>query len=120
MAITEKQKAARTLGRLGGQKGGNARARALNPERRTEIARKAGAARWAKAGVTVKRSSDPLDSGSRLSRPAAFNNVFFAARTIDQLIAEQKVRPISDLSALAGTIPDEDIEEFVAGIYRDR
>lgn len=37
------------LGRKGGAKGGPARAAALTPERRKEIARKAVAARWAKA-----------------------------------------------------------------------
>lgn len=37
------------LGRLGGLKGGPARAAKLTPERRSEIARKAVAARWAKA-----------------------------------------------------------------------
>ena len=36
------------LGRKGGAKGGPARAAALTPERRREIARKAVAARWAK------------------------------------------------------------------------
>lgn len=36
------------LGRLGGLKGGKARAAKLSPERRKEIARKAIAARWAK------------------------------------------------------------------------
>jgi len=34
------------LGRLGGQKGGNARAKALSATRRTEIARNAARARW--------------------------------------------------------------------------
>jgi hypothetical protein len=34
------------LGRLGGLKGGNARARALSPHRRREIARRAVQARW--------------------------------------------------------------------------
>ncbi len=34
------------LGRIGGQKGGEARAKALSPERRKEIARRAAAARW--------------------------------------------------------------------------
>jgi hypothetical protein len=37
------------LGRLGGIKGGNARAAALTPERKTEIARRAAAKRWQKA-----------------------------------------------------------------------
>jgi hypothetical protein len=34
------------LGRLGGLKGGHARAKALTPQRRQEIARKAVEARW--------------------------------------------------------------------------
>ena len=36
------------LGRLGGMKGGYARAIILTPERRTEIAKKAANARWGK------------------------------------------------------------------------
>jgi hypothetical protein len=36
------------LGRLGGKKGGPARAKKLTPEQRREIARKAAKARWAK------------------------------------------------------------------------
>lgn len=41
-----KNPAAVTLGRLGGLKGGKARAQALTPEKRAEIARKAAAKRW--------------------------------------------------------------------------
>jgi hypothetical protein len=44
----EKNPAAVELGRLGGRKGGKARAEKLSPERRREIAKKAAAARWAK------------------------------------------------------------------------
>lgn len=40
--------AAKALGRLGGKKGGKARAESLSPEQRSEIARKAVEARWAK------------------------------------------------------------------------
>ena len=36
------------LGRLGGLKGGKARAEKLTPEQRTEIAKKAAAKRWGK------------------------------------------------------------------------
>ena len=42
-----KNAAAVELGRLGGQKGGPARARKLTPEQRAAIARKAAQARWA-------------------------------------------------------------------------
>ncbi len=44
-----KDPAAVALGRKGGKKGGAARAKALTPEQRKEIARKAAAARWGKA-----------------------------------------------------------------------
>lgn len=44
----EKNKAAQELGRLGGLKGGKARAKKLTPEQRREIARKAAKARWDK------------------------------------------------------------------------
>ena len=43
-----KNPAAVSLGRLGGLKGGNARAKALTAKRRKAIAKKAGQARWAK------------------------------------------------------------------------
>ena len=41
-----KNPAAVALGRLGGKRGGKARAEKLTPERRSEIARKAAQARW--------------------------------------------------------------------------
>ena len=44
----EKNKAAQELGRLGGKKGGKARAESLTPEERSEIAKKAGTKRWNK------------------------------------------------------------------------
>lgn len=45
----EKNPAAVALGRLGGKKGGKARAEKLTPEQRTEIARAAAQARWKKS-----------------------------------------------------------------------
>lgn len=44
----DKNPAAVALGRLGGLKGGKARAESLTPERRKEIAAKAAASRWGK------------------------------------------------------------------------
>jgi hypothetical protein len=46
--VQEKNWAAVALGRLGGLKGGKARATALTPERRKEIAQKAAKSRWGK------------------------------------------------------------------------
>jgi hypothetical protein len=45
----EKNPAAVALGRLGGLKGGKARAEKLSPKKRKEIARKAAKARWEKS-----------------------------------------------------------------------
>jgi len=44
--IDEKKKAAIESGRLGGLKGGKARAEKLTPEERSEIAKKAAESRW--------------------------------------------------------------------------
>lgn len=48
IAKKEKNPAAVLLGRLGGQRGGKARAAKLTPEQRSEIARKAARSRWKK------------------------------------------------------------------------
>lgn len=58
-----KNKAAQELGRLGGRKGGPARAKSLTAAERSEIAKKAAVTRWAK-----KRSSDGGQSYSRKPR----------------------------------------------------
>jgi hypothetical protein len=44
-----KNPAAVALGKLGGAKGGKARAAKLSPEQRSEIAKKAAAARWSRS-----------------------------------------------------------------------
>jgi len=58
MAVNAKRKnpAAVALGRLGGKKGGPARAAVLTPEQRSESARKAVRARWSRA----KSGSGPV------------------------------------------------------------
>jgi hypothetical protein len=48
LSAKEVQSAAAALGRLGGLKGGPARAKALSSKKRSEIAKKAAAARWNK------------------------------------------------------------------------
>lgn len=49
LAVPEKNAAAVALGRLGGAKGGKARAEKLSPIRRSEIALRAAEARWQKS-----------------------------------------------------------------------
>jgi len=54
------------------------------------------------------------------AKPSWSDKEFFAVKTIDQLVAEQGINPIADISIFAGAIPDEDVDEFVADIYRNR
>jgi hypothetical protein len=54
----EKNPAAVALGKLGGSKGGKVRAARLSPERRSEIARKAVLARWAKTKGRSKKTRE--------------------------------------------------------------
>jgi hypothetical protein len=55
--MAEEKNPAVELGRLGGRKGGKARAAKLSPERRREIAKKAAEARWAKKRQQEEDSS---------------------------------------------------------------
>ncbi|PZS00502.1 MAG: hypothetical protein DLM70_13465 [Chloroflexi bacterium] len=50
----EKNPAAVALGRLGGLKGGKARAEKLTPEKRSEIAKKAAAKRWGGGAMKLR------------------------------------------------------------------
>lgn len=53
---SKKNPAAVALGRLGGQKGGPARAANMTPEERSESARKAVMARWEKTKNAAEKS----------------------------------------------------------------
>jgi hypothetical protein len=53
-SLEAKNSNAVALGRLGGLKGGHARAKSLTPERRQEIARSAAEARWKRTSGSGK------------------------------------------------------------------
>jgi P63C domain len=62
MELTENEKkAAQAFARLGGLKGGKARAEALTPEQRQKIARQAAMTRWAKTNETIEPSTEQED-----------------------------------------------------------
>lgn len=44
---------------------------------------------------------------------------FFASKTIDQLVAEQHVKPITDFSAF-GSLSDDDVDDLIAEIHQGR
>jgi len=61
----EKKPAAVALGRLGGLKGGKARAESLTAKKRTEIAQKAAKARWGKRDRLTGNISLPVTLSGR-------------------------------------------------------
>ena len=66
-----KNPAAVALGRLGGLKGGNARAAKLSPAERKEIAQRAAKQRWAKAkSMGVESTADQAVDSLRANRLA--------------------------------------------------
>ena len=89
-AAKRKNSAAVALGRKGGKKGGPARAAKLTPKQRSESARKAVQARWAKAKMETKQAtSRPGTSDDAvlalLQRIKAANNPTEVRRLSDQL-----------------------------------
>ena len=88
----ERSKAAAELGRRGGLKGGAARAAALTPERRREIARKAISARWGMPREQIiSDDTKPMLPGkvfvSVRLEIEKFPQVLGASTTIDRAIA---------------------------------
>jgi P63C domain len=69
--FTLTSEAAKELSQLGAAKGGDARAQKLSPERRSEIARQAVEARWAKAG----KEPVPVATHGSLDRPLRIANI---------------------------------------------
>lgn len=57
-----KNPAAVELGRLGGLKGGPARAAKLSPKKRAQIAAKAAAKRWGQEGLTTRNERGAYDN----------------------------------------------------------
>jgi hypothetical protein len=70
--------------------------------------------------VAMNTKTHKIESIEVTSPPNTLGGGFFAPKSIDQLIVEQGIHPITDLEALSGAIPEEDVDEFVAEIYRSR
>lgn len=80
----------------------------------------------AKGVATLKPYTDRIDSIhideiSPLPSLHLGEGNFFANASIGELAAVQKVKPLSDISVLAGGIPDdEDVDRLIEGIYAAR
>ena len=49
-----------------------------------------------------------------------FKSDFFTAKTIDQLIAEQGVKPITEFAAFSGGLSDDEVDALIAEIHQGR
>lgn len=72
-----KNQSAVELGRLGGKKGGNARAAKLPPERRSEIAKKAANDRWTKQEASIQQQDAKVSSEVPKNPPTEKRRIVF-------------------------------------------
>jgi hypothetical protein len=96
-AARKKDPAAVALGRKGGKKGGPARAAKLTPKQRSDSARKAVQARWAKAKegkdfIAVKRTK----MKTRSTTDASDNAVLSLLKRINETGDQNEIRQLSD------------------------
>jgi hypothetical protein len=130
-SFTLTSEAAKELSQLGAAKGGDARALKLSPERRSEIARQAVEARWAKAGkepVPVATHGSPdrplrianvelqayvLSDGTRVLSQAGFLEALGRHRkaNVRRKWAEERVPPILQGKAINEFISKEILEK---------
>lgn len=108
MAVKESQQknpAAVTLGRKGGKKGGLARALKLTAEQRSEIARNAVKARWARVNasqeaVVMKKSRKEVDAIATVStnakREASDRAVLLLLEQIKATNDQAKIRELTN------------------------
>jgi len=97
--MPRKNTAAIALGRKGGKKGGPARAAKLTAEQRSESARKAVLARWAKAKPGKKhRATATPKSGKLVSAPRNTSDVALA-NLLRRLKSTDNIQEIRSLSS---------------------
>jgi hypothetical protein len=100
-AVNKKDPAAVALGRRGGKKGGPARAAKLTPKQRSESARKAVLARWAKAKegkdyIVVKRTKMETQPATRSTVNTSDKAVLNLLKRIKETDDQNEVRRLSD------------------------
>lgn len=66
------------------------------------------------------RKIEPVEIHREPSSCSGLGAGFFEAKSIDQVIADQGVQPITDFAALCGALPDEQLDEMLEDIYSSR
>ena len=97
----KKDPAAVALGRRGGKKGGPARAAKLSPKQRSESARKAVQARWAKAkegkdDILVKRAKTRSTPSTTATIDTSDKAVLILLKRIREAKDQNEIRRLSD------------------------
>src|SRR5215831_17427990 len=97
----KKDPAAVALGRKGGKRGGPARAAKLTPKQRSESARKAVQARWAKAKegkdeIVVKKSKLKVTPTTGSTMDTSDNAVLALLKRIKEAKDQNEIRQLSD------------------------
>jgi hypothetical protein len=100
-AAKRKDRAAVALGRKRGKKGGPARAAKLTPKQRSESARKAVQARWAKAKegkdyIVVKRAKMKTTPTTTSTMDTSDNAVLDLLKRIKETNDQNEIRQLSD------------------------
>jgi len=113
MIKDEKSEAARTLGELGAAKGGKARAKALTPDERKDIARYAAQQRWAgRGGIPRATHGDP-------SRPLRIGDLEIPCYVLEDgrrvLIQRGMMGALNIAQGTAGRGPGDRLAKFVRG-----
>ena len=100
VAKKKKNPAAVALGRKGGKKGGPARAAKLTPKQRSESARKAVQARWAKAkkltGYTVVKMAKMETAPPAICTDTSDKAVLVLLKRLKRSNDQDEVRQLSD------------------------
>jgi hypothetical protein len=99
-AAKKKDPAAVALGRKGGEKGGPARAAKLTPKQRSESARKAVQARWAKAkegkDILVKRAKMKTTPTTASTLDTSDKAVLTLLKRLKETDDQNEIRQLSD------------------------
>ena len=105
----EASSAGRELGRLGAKKGGHARALALTPAERSEIARRAVRARWAKSGKVLSGPADAAPAEDDLPRSLFHGRLTMGGLEFEGHVLSDGRRMLEEdgvLEAFSGGAPD--------------
>lgn len=108
--------AGRELGRLGAKKGGRARARALSPAERSDIARRAVQVRWAKSGRAVDTTDGDSQDGAAIPRslfrgPLTIGGVRFESHILSD--GRRILERTAVLDLLTGEHESEDLDRYL-------